>query len=242
MAGVVLDGVNKVYPNGFQAIHDLSIDIADGEFLVLVGPSGCGKSTALRMVAGLEDISSGELRIGDRVVNEVPPKDRDIAMVFQNYALYPHMTVSDNIGLRAQARRRSPRPRSRNGWARAAEILGLTEYLRPQAWPAVRRPAPAGRHGPGHRARAGGLPHGRAALEPRRQAAGARRGPRSSRCSSSLGVTTIYVTHDQVEAMTMGDRVGGAAAAATSSRWTRPSTSTTIPTTPSWRGSSVRRP
>ena len=98
MATVTLDSVNKVYENGFHAIHDLSLEIADSEFLVLVGPSGCGKSTALRMVAGLESISSGVLRIGDRVVNDVEPKDRDIAMVFQNYALYPHMTVFDNIG------------------------------------------------------------------------------------------------------------------------------------------------
>ena len=98
MATVTLDNVSKVYPNGFQAIQDLSIDIVDGEFLVLVGPSGCGKSTALRMIAGLEEISGGELRIGDRVVNDVEPKDRDIAMVFQNYALYPHMSVAENIG------------------------------------------------------------------------------------------------------------------------------------------------
>ena len=98
MATVVLDGINKIYENGFHAIHDLSIEIADKEFLVLVGPSGCGKSTALRMVAGLESISSGEMRIGERVVNDIEPKDRDIAMVFQNYALYPHMTVYDNIG------------------------------------------------------------------------------------------------------------------------------------------------
>ena len=98
MADVVFDRVNKVYENGFHAVKDLSLDIADGEFLVLVGPSGCGKSTALRMVAGLEDVTSGEMRIGGRVVNTVPSKDRDIAMVFQSYALYPHMTVADNIG------------------------------------------------------------------------------------------------------------------------------------------------
>ena len=98
MATVVLDEINKVYDNGFHAIHDLDLDIADSEFLVLVGPSGCGKSTALRMVAGLETITGGKMMIGDRVVNDVQPKDRDIAMVFQNYALYPHMTVFDNIG------------------------------------------------------------------------------------------------------------------------------------------------
>ena len=98
MATVVLEDVNKVYDNGFHAIHDLNLEIADSEFLVLVGPSGCGKSTALRMVAGLETITGGKMMIGDRVVNDVQPKDRDIAMVFQNYALYPHMTVFDNIG------------------------------------------------------------------------------------------------------------------------------------------------
>ena len=117
MATVTLDDVNKVYDNGFHSIHDLSLDIADGEFLVLVGPSGCGKSTALRMIAGLETITSGEMRIGDRVVNEVEPKDRDIAMVFQNYALYPHMSVFDNIGfaLKLAASRRT---RSTPGCAR----------------------------------------------------------------------------------------------------------------------------
>ena len=98
MATVQMENVNKIYENGFHAIHDLSLDIADQEFLVLVGPSGCGKSTALRMVAGLETITGGVMKIGDRVVNDVQPKDRDIAMVFQNYALYPHMTVADNIG------------------------------------------------------------------------------------------------------------------------------------------------
>ena len=98
MAQVVLENISKVYPNGFQAVTDLSLSIEDGEFLVLVGPSGCGKSTALRMIAGLEEISDGELFIGDNMVNDVEPKDRDIAMVFQNYALYPHMTVYDNIG------------------------------------------------------------------------------------------------------------------------------------------------
>ena len=128
MASVVLDNVNKVYPNGFQAIEDLSLDIADGEFLVLVGPSGCGKSTALRMVAGLEDISDGELRIGDRLVNDVQPKDRDIAMVFQNYALYPYMNVFENIafGLRA---RKVDEAEVKRRVADAAEMLDITALL-----------------------------------------------------------------------------------------------------------------
>src|SRR5215217_2352040 len=105
MAEVILDDVNKVYENGYHAVHDLDLEIRDGEFLVLVGPSGCGKSTALRMIAGLESISSGTLRIGDRVVNDVHPKDRDIAMVFQSYALYPHMTVYENIAFALKLRR-----------------------------------------------------------------------------------------------------------------------------------------
>src|SRR5512145_2282977 len=105
MANLALENINKVYENGFHAVHDLTLDVEDGEFLVLVGPSGCGKSTALRMVAGLESISSGTLSINDRVVNDVHPKDRDIAMVFQNYALYPHMTVAENIGFALKLKR-----------------------------------------------------------------------------------------------------------------------------------------
>src|SRR6476619_7551275 len=128
MATVTLDNVNKIYENGFHAIHDLSLDISDTEFLVLVGPSGCGKSTALRMVAGLETISGGVMRIGERVVNDVEPKDRDIAMVFQNYALYPHMTVYDNIGFAlklAGLRKQEIDTRVR----KAASVLELEKYL-----------------------------------------------------------------------------------------------------------------
>ncbi|MHB1597748.1 MAG: ABC transporter ATP-binding protein, partial [Acidimicrobiales bacterium] len=105
MAPITIDKVTKVYPNGFEAVHELELEVADGEFMVLVGPSGCGKTTALRMVAGLEDISGGTLRIGERVVNDVSSKDRDIAMVFQNYALYPHMTVAENIGFALKLRK-----------------------------------------------------------------------------------------------------------------------------------------
>jgi multiple sugar transport system ATP-binding protein len=205
MANVVLDQVNKTYDNGFQAIHDLDLEINDGEFLVLVGPSGCGKSTALRMVAGLETITAGELRIGDRVVNDVEPKDRDIAMVFQNYALYPHMTVAENIGF-ALKLAKVPKVEIQERVAKAAEILELTPNL-------DRKP---GQLSGGQRQR---VAMGRAIVrqpsaflmdEPlsnldaklrvqmRAEIAGIQR---------SLGVTTIYVTHDQVEAMTMGDRV-----------------------------------
>src|SRR6202165_745635 len=116
MADIVLDGVVKRYPDGFEAVKDLNLDIADGEFMILVGPSGCGKSTALNMIAGLEDISAGELRIGGKVVNQVAPRDRDIAMVFQSYALYPHMTVRENMAFALRLRRRP-----------AAEIAALVE-------------------------------------------------------------------------------------------------------------------
>ena len=205
MATVTLDAVNKIYDNGFQAIYDLSLDIADSEFLVLVGPSGCGKSTALRMVAGLEAITSGELRIGDRVVNDVEPKDRDIAMVFQNYALYPHMTVYDNIGF-ALKLARVPRPEIDSRVRKAAAILELEPYL-------SRKP---GQLSGGQRQR---VAMGRAIV--RQPAAFLMDEPLSNldaklrvqmraeiaRLQRDLAVTTIYVTHDQVEAMTMGDRV-----------------------------------
>ena len=128
MAPVNMDKLNKVYENGFHAVKDMSLDIADGEFMVLVGPSGCGKTTALRMVAGLEDITSGILRIGGKEVNDETPKERDIAMVFQNYALYPHMTVRDNIGF-ALKLRKTPKPELKAKVDEAAEILGLTDWL-----------------------------------------------------------------------------------------------------------------
>ncbi|RMH75841.1 MAG: sn-glycerol-3-phosphate ABC transporter ATP-binding protein UgpC [Actinomyces sp.] len=205
MAEVVLEHVTKIYPNGFQAVTDLSLDIADGEFLVLVGPSGCGKSTALRMIAGLEEISSGTLRIGDRVVNDVPPKDRDIAMVFQNYALYPHMTVYDNIGF-ALKLAKTPKDEIDRRVREAAAVLELTDYL-------DRKP---GQLSGGQRQR---VAMGRAIV--RQPSAFLMDEPLSNldaklrvqmraeiaRIQRDLGVTTFYVTHDQVEAMTMGDRV-----------------------------------
>ena len=205
MATVTLENVNKVYDNGFQAIYDLSLDIVDGEFLVLVGPSGCGKSTALRMIAGLEEITSGEMRIGDRVVNDVEPKDRDIAMVFQNYALYPHMSVAENIGF-ALKLAKVPKEEIAERVNRAAEILELTTYL-------DRKP---GQLSGGQRQR---VAMGRAIV--RQPAAFLMDEPLSNldaklrvqmraeiaSLQRELGVTTFYVTHDQVEAMTMGDRV-----------------------------------
>jgi multiple sugar transport system ATP-binding protein len=205
MATVALENINKVYENGFQAIHDLNLDIAESEFLVLVGPSGCGKSTALRMIAGLETISSGKLSIGDRVVNDVEPKDRDIAMVFQNYALYPHMTVFDNIGF-ALKLAKVPKKEIDERVRKAAAILELESNL-------DRKP---GQLSGGQRQR---VAMGRAIV--RQPAAFLMDEPLSNldaklrvqmraeiaSIQRELAVTTVYVTHDQVEAMTMGDRV-----------------------------------
>ena len=205
MAEVVFDEVTKVYADGTKAVDSLALDITDGEFMVLVGPSGCGKTTALRMVAGLEDISGGVVRIGDRVVNHVPSRDRDIAMVFQSYALYPHLSVYDNIafGLRVK---KMPKAEIDRRVQNAAQVLGLEPFLK-------RKP----------RALSGGqrqrVAMGRAIV--REPAAFLMDEPLSnldaklrvqmraevSRLQRDLGTTTIYVTHDQVEAMTMGDRV-----------------------------------
>ncbi|MDA8292646.1 MAG: sn-glycerol-3-phosphate ABC transporter ATP-binding protein UgpC [Actinomycetota bacterium] len=205
MAPITIEHVTKVYPNGFEAVHDLELDVADGEFMVLVGPSGCGKTTALRMVAGLEDISEGTLRIGGRVVNDVSSKDRDIAMVFQNYALYPHMTVAENIGFALKLRKMDKSEIARRV-ADAAAILGLTEWLE-------RKP---GQLSGGQRQR---VAMGRAIVrepsvflmdEPLSNLDAKLRvqmRAEVARIQRRLGVATLYVTHDQVEAMTMGDRV-----------------------------------
>jgi multiple sugar transport system ATP-binding protein len=205
MAEIVLDDLWKVYDDGTEAVRALSLDIADGEFMVLVGPSGCGKTTALRMVAGLEQISKGELRIGDRVVNDVPPKDRDIAMVFQNYALYPHMSVFDNMafGLKLQ---KVPKAEIDERVREASRILGLEELLarKPKALSGGQRQRVAmGRAIVRHpQAFLMDEPLSNLDAKLRVQTRG-----EIARIQHSLGVTTIYVTHDQVEAMTMGDRV-----------------------------------
>jgi multiple sugar transport system ATP-binding protein len=205
MARVELDKINKVYDNGFHAVHDLSIDVADGEFLVLVGPSGCGKSTALRMVAGLEDISNGELRIGDRRVNELEPQDRDIAMVFQSYALYPHMSVADNIAYGLKLRK-MPKDQIQARIKKAADMLELTPLL-------DRKPKQLSG---GQRQR---VAMGRAIVrepqvflmdEPLSNLDAKLRVQMRAEISAvvrSLKTTTMYVTHDQTEAMTMGDRM-----------------------------------
>ena len=205
MAEVVFDHVEKVYDNGVKAVHELSLEIHDGEFLVLVGPSGCGKTTALRMVAGLEEISDGTIKIGDRVVNDLTPKERDIAMVFQNYALYPHLTVAENIafGLRL---RKEPKKVINEKVEWAGKLLGLTQYLN-------RRPKELSG---GQRQR---VAMGRAIVrEPQvflmdeplsNLDAKLRVQMRAeiAKIQREVGVTTVYVTHDQIEAMTMGDRV-----------------------------------
>jgi multiple sugar transport system ATP-binding protein len=205
LAQVSFERVSKVYPDGTRAVNDINLEIRDGEFMVLVGPSGCGKTTALRMVAGLEEISEGVLRIGDRVVNHVPSRDRDIAMVFQSYALYPHLSVYENIafGLRLK---KMPKSEIDARVQRASSLLGLEDYLK-------RKP----------RALSGGqrqrVAMGRAIV--REPSAFLMDEPLSNldaklrvqmraeiaQLQDDLGVTTVYVTHDQIEAMTMGDRV-----------------------------------
>jgi len=200
-----LEGLTKVYPNGFKAVDGLSIDIANGEFLVLVGPSGCGKSTALRMVAGLEEITSGQLSIGGEPMNEVEPKDRNVAMVFQNYALYPHLDVEKNIGF-ALKLSGMPKPEIDNKVLEAAKILELESLLKNK---------PAQLSG-GQRQR---VAMGRAIVrdpsvflmdEPLSNLDAKLRvqmRAEITRLQRKLEATTLYVTHDQVEAMTMGDRV-----------------------------------
>jgi multiple sugar transport system ATP-binding protein len=205
MAQIVLDKIDKVYSGGVKAVNALSLEIRDGEFMVLVGPSGCGKSTALRSIAGLEEISAGTIVIGDRVVNDLPPKDRDIAMVFQNYALYPHMTVEQNLAFGLQLRK-TPKDEIRRRVNEAAKMLGLEQYLK-------RKPAALSG---GQRQR---VAMGRAIVrEPQaflmdeplsNLDAKLRVSMRASlnQLHERLGVTTVYVTHDQVEAMTLGHRV-----------------------------------
>jgi multiple sugar transport system ATP-binding protein len=205
MAAIVLDDVWKVYPDGTEAVRALDLEIADGEFIVLVGPSGCGKTTALRMVAGLEVISKGTIRIGDKVVNDVPPKERDIAMVFQNYALYPHMSVFDNMafGLKLQ---KVPRPQIEQRVHDAARILGLDELLqrKPKALSGGQRQRVAMGRAIVRHPQAFLMDEPLSNLDAKLRV---QMRTEIARIQNDLGVTTIYVTHDQVEAMTMGDRV-----------------------------------
>src|ERR1051325_12045441 len=205
MAAITFDNVSKTYGDGFRAVSDLNLDVQDGEFVVFVGPSGCGKTTAWGMIAGLEEVSEGEIRIGDRVVNNLPPRDRDVAMVFQNYALYQHMTAYDNLafGLR---NKKVPESEIKAAIDRAAEMLGLHELLK-------RRP----------RQLSGGQQQ-RVALgrcivrnplvflfdEPLSNLDAKLRAQMRvelNRLHSQIPTTSIFVTHDQIEAMTLGDRV-----------------------------------
>ena len=205
MARVVLQNVSKVFPNGVTAVESASLEIADREFVVLVGPSGCGKSTTLRMIAGLEEVSSGDIYIDDRWVNDVPPKDRDIAMVFQNYALYPHMTVYKNLAFGLKLRK-YPRAEIDRRVQEAAQILGISELLerRPKALSGGQRQRVAvGR---------AIVRHPKAFLfdEPLSNLDAKMRvqmRTEISKLHTRLASTMIYVTHDQVEAMTMGDRI-----------------------------------
>ena len=184
MASVSIRDVTKTYGN-VNVMHGVSVDIADGEFVVLVGPSGCGKSTLLRMIAGLEEITAGEIAIGERVVNDLPAKERDIAMVFQNYALYPHMTVADNMGFALMLAEAPKAARSKQPGRDAPPKSSAWKSCWTASAPAFRRPAPARRHGPRHRARSAGLPLRRAAVQSRRQAARADAQPRSRSCISA---------------------------------------------------------
>ncbi|HEX3616638.1 MAG TPA: sn-glycerol-3-phosphate import ATP-binding protein UgpC [Solirubrobacteraceae bacterium] len=205
MASIEINAINKVYPNGFHAVHDLDISVADGEFMVLVGPSGCGKTTALRMVAGLEEITTGEVRIGAKDVTTLPARERDIAMVFQNYALYPHMTVAQNIGFALSLRKLSKGEIDRRV-REAADVLSLTEWLE-------RKPAQLSG---GQRQR---VAMGRAIVrepsvflfdEPLSNLDAKLRVQMRfeiQRLHRRLQTTSLYVTHDQVEAMTLGHRI-----------------------------------
>jgi multiple sugar transport system ATP-binding protein len=205
MAQIVLEHVEKVYSGGVKALDDLNLEVKEGEFMVLVGPSGCGKSTALRSIAGLEEITAGNISIGSQVVNDLPPKDRDIAMVFQNYALYPHMTVEANLAFGLKLRH-TPKAEIKRRVGEAAAMLGLEPYLN-------RKPAALSG---GQRQR---VAMGRAIVrEPQaflmdeplsNLDAKLRVSMRAAlnQLHERLGITTVYVTHDQVEAMTLGDRV-----------------------------------
>jgi multiple sugar transport system ATP-binding protein len=205
MSEIVLDGITKTFADGFEAVKDMDLDIQDGEFMILVGPSGCGKSTALRMIAGLEDISSGEVKIGGETVNDRSPKDRDIAMVFQNYALYPHMTVRENMGF-ALKLAGTDKEEINKKVERAARTLDLEQHL-------DRRPANLSG---GQRQR---VAMGRAIVrdpkaflmdEPLSNLDAKLRvqmRTEVAKLQSKLETTTVYVTHDQTEAMTLGDRV-----------------------------------
>ena len=238
MARIVIEGVTKVFRGGVVAVNNVTIEVADGEFLVLVGPSGCGKTTLLRIVAGLEEVTDGEVAIGDTLVTDMPPRDRDVAMVFQNYALYPHMTVAENLSIGLRLRRR-PKTEVQSRVAEVAHVLGLDLLLE-------RRPAELSG---GQRQR---VAMGRAMV--REPQAFLMDEPLSNldaklrvqmraelaRIRDRVKTTTLYVTHDQVEAMTLGDRVAVMRDGVVQQLDT-PQNLFRAPPTCSWRRSSARR-
>ena len=205
MAGLSLKNVCKVYPNGFEAVKDFNLEIADQEFIIFVGPSGCGKSTTLRMIAGLEDISSGELRIGDRLVNDVEPKDRDIAMVFQNYALYPHMTVYDNMAFGLKLRK-VPKAEIDKMVKEAAKILDLEKLLdrKPKALSGGQRQRVAMGRAIVRNPKVFLMDEPLSNLDAKLRV---QMRIEIAKLHQRLGTTIIYVTHDQTEAMTLGTRI-----------------------------------
>jgi multiple sugar transport system ATP-binding protein len=205
MATITFEKVGKVYPDGTEAVSDLDLAIEDGEFMVFVGPSGCGKSTALKMVAGLEGVSRGEIAIGDRIVNELPPKDRDVAMVFQDYALYPHMTVRENMSFALKIRNQS-KAEIEQRVGEAARILGISELMdrRPKALSGGQRQRVAMGRAIVREPRAFLMDEPLSNLDAKLRV---QMRAEIRRIQTDLGVTTIFVTHDQTEAMTMGDRV-----------------------------------
>ena len=205
MAGLSLKNVCKVYPNGFEAVKNFNLEIADKEFIIFVGPSGCGKTTTLRMIAGLEEISSGECIIGDKLVNDVEPKDRDIAMVFQNYALYPHMTVFENMAFGLKLRK-VPKDEIARKVEEAARILDLTHLLdrKPKAMSGGQRQRVALGRAIVRSPKVFLLDEPLSNLDAKLRA---QMRTEISKLHKKLGTTFIYVTHDQTEAMTMGDRI-----------------------------------
>ena len=205
MAKVVLENVYKIYPGDVTAVHDANLEIQDQEFVVLVGPSGCGKSTTLRMVAGLEDISKGSIYIDGKKVNDIPPKDRDIAMVFQNYALYPHMSVYNNMAFGLKLRK-YPKAEIHKRVMEAAEILGITDYLerKPKALSGGQRQRVAVGRAIVRKPKAFLFDEPLSNLDAKMRV---QMRAEISKLHNSLKSTMIYVTHDQIEAMTMGDRI-----------------------------------
>ena len=205
MASLSLKNICKVYPNGFEAVKDFNLEIADQEFIIFVGPSGCGKTTTLRMIAGLEDISSGELKIGDKVVNDVEPKDRDIAMVFQNYALYPHMTVYDNMAFGLQLRK-VPRDQIDKMVKEAAKVLDLTPLLdrKPKALSGGQRQRVAMGRAIVRNPKVFLMDEPLSNLDAKLRV---QMRIEIAKLHQRLGTTIIYVTHDQTEAMTLGTRI-----------------------------------